>query len=97
MYLFLVVGDTNDRSKQLDFVACSDCVLSGFAGYFESELFGGVMMSILPSTFTEGMLSWFPIYFPIRVSCCSRDRDETNLIREFTSCFYFIPESSTDT
>jgi protein arginine N-methyltransferase 5 len=58
--------DTNDRCQQLDFEAKADCVLSGFAGYFESELFGGVMMSILPATYTEGMLSWFPIYFPIK-------------------------------
>jgi len=40
--------------------------MHGLAGYFESHLFGGVKMSIHPDTHSEGMFSWFPIYFPIR-------------------------------
>ena len=48
----------------------------GFAGYFESSLYGNVVMSIHPdpARFSKDMLSWFPIFFPFKVSlrfsCC---------------------------
>ena len=38
----------------------------GFGGYFEAELYPGVMLSIHPDTHTPNMASWFPIYFPVR-------------------------------
>ena len=43
----------------------SSC-LHGFAGYFDSHLYGGVHISIFPKTFSDGMFSWFPLFFPIR-------------------------------
>lgn len=41
------------------------CVLHGFAGYFESVLYGDVLLSIRPETHTPNMFSWFPIFFPL--------------------------------
>lgn len=37
-------------------------------GYFESRLYGDVWISILPKSphFSDGMFSWFPLYFPLR-------------------------------
>lgn len=42
-------------------------ILHGFSGYFESVLFEDVMISIEPGTHSPGMISWFPIFFPIKV------------------------------
>jgi len=41
-------------------------VLHGFAGFFDSQLYDDVHISILPATFTDSMFSWFPLFFPIR-------------------------------
>jgi len=40
----------------------------GLGGYFESRLYGDVFISILPGSpnYSEGMFSWFPLYFPLR-------------------------------
>ncbi|KAI8473882.1 MAG: PRMT5 arginine-N-methyltransferase-domain-containing protein [Monoraphidium minutum] len=40
--------------------------LHGFAGYFEAELYPGVLLSTHPPTHTPHMFSWFPIFFPLR-------------------------------
>ncbi|ODN04193.1 Protein arginine N-methyltransferase 5 [Orchesella cincta] len=60
------VKETNDRYEAVEFDATQDCMMSGFAGYFESVLFDDIMMSIHPRSHSTGMFSWFPIYFPIR-------------------------------
>lgn len=57
---------SNERYKQLDFVSEVDALIHGFAGYFHCELYKGLSVSINPDTYSEGMFSWFPIYFPIR-------------------------------
>jgi len=45
----------------------NDCgLLHGFAGYFDSKLYGDVHISIYPPTATQDMFSWFPLFFPIR-------------------------------
>ncbi|XP_071091635.1 protein arginine N-methyltransferase 5-like isoform X2 [Haliotis cracherodii] len=56
----------NSRYKSLDFIISNDCVLHGFAGYFDCILFGHVTLSIVPATHSPGMFSWFPILFPIK-------------------------------
>lgn len=58
----------NTRFGTLAFKSSIDCVLHGFAGYFEAELYKDIVISILPSTYTEGMSSWFSMFFPIEVS-----------------------------
>jgi len=57
---------SNDRYAELDFTMEVDALVSGFAGYFHCELYEDVCVSISPETFSEGMISWFPIYFPLR-------------------------------
>lgn len=47
-------------------------VCHGLAGYFETVLYDGVELSTNPATMaakSEGMISWFPIFFPIKVCC----------------------------
>ena len=58
----------NNRYKQLRFEADQDCTVHGLGGYFESVLYKDVMISIHPRSHSPGMFSWFPIFFPIRVS-----------------------------
>jgi protein arginine N-methyltransferase 5 len=60
------IGANNDCYQTTEFTAQQDCLMHGLAGYFESQLYGGVIMSIHPDTHSEGMFSWFPIYFPIK-------------------------------
>ncbi|KAI8984574.1 PRMT5 arginine-N-methyltransferase-domain-containing protein [Mycotypha africana] len=43
-----------------------DMIMHGLAGYFECELYGDVTLSILPSTHSPNMFSWFPIFFPLQ-------------------------------
>jgi protein arginine N-methyltransferase 5 len=54
------------RYDSLEFVAPQAAVIHGFAGYFESVLYGDVMISTNPATHSHGMFSWFPIFFPFR-------------------------------
>lgn len=51
----------------IEFEASQNGMMHGFAGYFDSKLYGDVYMSIHPKTHSPGMFSWFPIYFPLRV------------------------------
>eukprot|EP00731_Ephydatia_muelleri_P033359 Em0028g34a len=55
----------NQRYTCLQFGVKDSTLLHGFAGYFESLLYKDIMLSIHPKTHSEGMFSWFPIYFPI--------------------------------
>lgn len=55
----------NDRYKTFEFTATESSLIHGLAGYFDCCLYKDVMLSILPSTFTKEMMSWFPMYFPI--------------------------------
>ena len=42
-------------------------VVDGLIGYFDCKLYGNVRMSTRPgNTSSPGMLSWFPIYFPLK-------------------------------
>uniref|UniRef100_A0A7S0DME2 Protein arginine N-methyltransferase n=1 Tax=Amorphochlora amoebiformis TaxID=1561963 RepID=A0A7S0DME2_9EUKA len=56
----------NTREKLIRFQPAKiDSILHGFAGYFESTLYEEVNISIRPKTFSKGMFSWFPIFFPL--------------------------------
>lgn len=59
--------EENNSNKDgfLTFNISQDCILHGFAGYFETILYKDVKLSIVPETFSEGMFSWFPAYFPL--------------------------------
>ncbi|ALC42515.1 csul [Drosophila busckii] len=55
----------NTRDMELHFKAVSDCVLNGVGGYFDTQLYKDIVLSINPLTHTPGMFSWFPMFFPI--------------------------------
>lgn len=57
----------NNRYKKLEFNAEVDCVLTGFAAYFDTVLYKDIKLSIHPLTHTQGMVSWFSMYFPLEV------------------------------
>jgi protein arginine N-methyltransferase 5 len=59
-------GRTN-RSISLSWTMEIDTTIHGFAGYFHSDLYGGVTMSTNPPTQTPGMVSWFPAFLPLNV------------------------------
>jgi hypothetical protein len=45
-------------------------VCHGLGGYFETVLYGDIELSTNPVTMdakSAGMISWFPIYFPLKV------------------------------
>ncbi|KAL1207139.1 Protein arginine N-methyltransferase 1.5 [Cardamine amara subsp. amara] len=58
----------NKRYKNLRFNLPSDtgsALVHGFAGYFETVLYGDVHLSIEPTTATPNMFGWYPIFFPL--------------------------------
>lgn len=57
---------SNERYTELDFSVEVDALVHGFAGYFSCQLYKDLKVSIEPQTHSEGMFSWFPIYFPLR-------------------------------
>lgn len=57
----------NRRSATLSWTVEQDNVMHGFGGYFDCTLFGNEMISIVPSTHSPGMISWFPVFIPIKV------------------------------
>uniref|UniRef100_A0A8V5GG38 Protein arginine N-methyltransferase 5 n=1 Tax=Melopsittacus undulatus TaxID=13146 RepID=A0A8V5GG38_MELUD len=56
----------NSRFRVMTFGIGADSVLHGFAGYFETTLYGELGLSIRPETHSPGMFSWFPIFFPLK-------------------------------
>lgn len=55
----------NSRYASLTFDVSHDCLLNGFAGYFDTVLYKDITISIAPDTHTKGLSSWFPMFFPI--------------------------------
>lgn len=61
----------NVRSATMTFSIPHSGTLHGFAGYFEAVLYGNIGLSIHPErkdAISKDMLSWFPCFFPIKVS-----------------------------
>lgn len=56
----------NSRYTELTWQVQVGTVLHGFAGYFETQLYRDVTLSIRPETHSPGLFSWFPIFFPIK-------------------------------
>lgn len=55
----------NSRYIKLEFDVEHDCILTGFAGYFDTVLYKDFKLSIHPQEHTPGLISWFSLYFPI--------------------------------
>ena len=63
----------NKRQTRLIFRTRDRGVCHGLAGYFESVLYPGIELSTNPLTMdikSAGMMSWFPIFFPLKVRTC---------------------------
>jgi protein arginine N-methyltransferase 5 len=61
----------NVRQTRLTFPSQTRGACHGLAGYFETVLYGDVELSTNPVTMdakSASMISWFPIYFPLKVS-----------------------------
>jgi len=69
----------NSRYKEVTFNIIADSVLHGFGGYFECTLYKEIMISILPSTHSPGMFSWFPILFPLKEPVQLKKNDKVEL------------------
>lgn len=55
----------NSRQVKLAFDVGESNLIHGFSGYFETVLYSDIKLSIVPETYSEGLFSWFPLYFPI--------------------------------
>ena len=61
----------NVRRTRLTFPCQNRGVCHGLAGYFETVLYRDIELSTNPTTMdskSPSMISWFPIYFPLKVS-----------------------------
>ena len=66
-----ITNSHNTRSAKLTFHIPHGSVLHGLAGYFEAVLYGNIGLSIHPERMeriSKDMLSWFPLFFPFKVS-----------------------------
>ncbi|KAJ5313516.1 uncharacterized protein N7443_000400 [Penicillium atrosanguineum] len=69
----------NVRQTRLSFPAQNRGVCHGLAGYFETVLYGNVELSTNPVTMdakSASMISWFPIYFPLKTPLNVPDNGE---------------------
>ncbi|KAJ5697690.1 hypothetical protein N7488_011374 [Penicillium malachiteum] len=69
----------NVRQTRLSFPAQNRGVCHGLAGYFETVLYGDIELSTNPVTMEEksaSMISWFPIYFPLKTPLNVPDNGE---------------------
>ncbi|XP_042904254.1 protein arginine N-methyltransferase 5 isoform X2 [Parasteatoda tepidariorum] len=58
----------NARYGKLTFDVPYNSTIHGFAGYFDTVLYKDITLSILPNSHSTGLFSWFPIFFPLKVS-----------------------------
>jgi protein arginine N-methyltransferase 5 len=78
-----ITNTHNVRSTSLTFHIPHAGVLHGLAGYFEAVLYGSIGLSIHPErmeSISKDMLSWFPIFFPFRVSHVNLAYEPVDLI-----------------
>ncbi|CAJ0597531.1 unnamed protein product [Cylicocyclus nassatus] len=56
----------NERNASIEFLIDRPSDLMGFSGYFHMNLYKDITLSIVPSTYSTGMISWFPAVIPLR-------------------------------
>ena len=74
-----VANEHNARCCSLTFPVPNRATCHGLAGYFETVLYGKVELSTNPNTMeqkSDGMISWFPIYFPLKTPMYVPDNSE---------------------
>ncbi|KAK6059155.1 Pex2 / Pex12 amino terminal region [Cooperia oncophora] len=59
-------NQSNERSASISFEMDRPADLMGFAGYFHMNLYKDITLSIVPSTYSDDMISWFPAIIPLR-------------------------------
>jgi protein arginine N-methyltransferase 5 len=64
-YAVLPKNTHNTRKFKCTFEIPAKAAVHGFAGYFEATLYKDITLSTKPGSETEGMVSWFPIWFPL--------------------------------
>ena len=66
LFAFDLLESARDRCcfAEQEFKVKQDCVLNGFAGYFEAVLYDDITLSTLPKTKTEG-LQMLPAFIPV--------------------------------
>lgn len=64
-YATLCKNAHNTRKFKGTFHVDLKAAVHGFAGYFEAVLYKDITLSIKPGSETDGMVSWFPIWFPL--------------------------------
>ncbi|RMZ85656.1 hypothetical protein DV737_g634, partial [Chaetothyriales sp. CBS 132003] len=72
----------NARFSATTFPIPSRAAIHGLAGYFESVLYSGVELSTNPLTMqakSRDMISWFPIYFPLKQPVFAPDESEVQV------------------
>jgi len=81
----------NERHARLCFNLRDRAVCHGLAGYFEAVLYPGAELSTNPLTMdgkSPGMMSWFPIYFPLKVCPAPPDYSEISPHTNYTDDGY---------
>lgn len=74
----------NRRQAVVTWTAAQDSVMHGFGGYFDCTLYGNEMISIVPSTHSPEMISWFPVFIPIKTPLRIKKGD--NITATFWRC-----------
>ncbi|KAI5795070.1 PRMT5 arginine-N-methyltransferase-domain-containing protein [Geopyxis carbonaria] len=75
-------NDHNLRSSKTTFKIPRRGVIHGLAGYFESVLYGNIELSTRPDTIdakSMDMISWFPIFFPLKTPLYIPDNSEVDV------------------
>lgn len=89
----------NARYARLSFPCPSRGACDGLAGYFETTLFGDVELSTRPDRMDEKspeMTSWFPIFFPLKVSTRAWRVDRARrATKQASRHFHFLPAIET--
>jgi protein arginine N-methyltransferase 5 len=69
----------NNRYISLEFEAPTSTLLHGFSGYFDCCLYKDVHISIEPKSHTTDMVSWFPIWFPLKTPITVKKGDRISI------------------
>ncbi|UJR22200.1 hypothetical protein I4U23_025264 [Adineta vaga] len=56
----------NSRYGEVEFTIPTTGTMHGFAGFFDAKLYKDIAISIEPTTHSKNLISWFPMFFPIR-------------------------------
>ena len=89
-------NEHNIRFSKCTFKIPRRGVVHGLGGYFESVLYGDVEMSTRPDTIdakSKDMISWFPIFFPLKVRDFSHTMAGTYILLMLQNPIY-VPDLS---